>query len=100
MPRSTFFGSFEGFEPNPTALLAEEFSRLAVERQWKPGTKTYTKNQRRCFIEEFETQWGTETSSLEVWQALSAEIGITPIPSSITQCKKVRESLSYWYGHC
>ncbi|KAI9870699.1 MAG: hypothetical protein M1830_003907 [Pleopsidium flavum] len=88
MAPSALFASFANFEPDPTALLTEEFSRLAVARHWQPGSKKYRTNQRRCFIEEFQTHWGTDTSSLEIWQALSAEVGITPAPSSITQCKK------------
>jgi len=89
MSQATFFAIFDDFQSDPTAALTDEFSRLAVQRQWKPGSKAYRKNRRRCYIEEFNTHWGKDASRLETWQALSREVGIDPVPTSITQCKKV-----------
>ncbi|KAI9771739.1 MAG: hypothetical protein M1839_002754 [Geoglossum umbratile] len=76
------------FIPDPTALLASEFDRLAQSQGWRPGSKRYRKEQARCFAAEFETHYGHKSEKLEGWQDLCREVEISPTPASITQCKK------------
>jgi hypothetical protein len=83
------FDGYADFDRDPTASIAAEFGRLAIQNDWKKGSKKY-KNQRADLITyEFGVHFGSNLSTLEHWQALCKAVGITNIPSSNTQCKKV-----------
>jgi hypothetical protein len=80
----------DDFNIDPTASIIAEFDRLAIENDWKKKP-TEHKNQRARFVQdEFENHFGNNLASLQGWQALCKAVGIAGIPSSITQCKKVR----------
>lgn len=94
---TTFFDRFPSFTPDSTISLIADFDRLAIQQNWHKRSKTYRENKRQCLEEEFEAQHGV-TSTLMAWQALYEELAgrsgtvpvPLPLPSSITQCKKVK----------
>jgi len=83
------FDGFADFDRDPTASIAAEFGRLAIQNDWKKGSKKYRKQQAELIECEFRFHFGSNLSTLEHWQALCKAVGITNIPSSTTQCKKV-----------
>ena len=89
---SSYFDRFPGFQPDPERPIEEEFADLADSRGWITGSKRYRQERGRCLRAEYEFQLGSIDRSrrLEDWQALCQELRINSLPSSITQCKKVR----------
>jgi hypothetical protein len=83
------FDGFADFDRDPTASIAVEFGRLAIQNDWKKGSKKYKKQRAELIAYEFGVHFGSNLSTLEHWQALCKAVGIKNIPSSITQCKKV-----------
>lgn len=45
-----------------------------------------------ALTQEFNTIYGTDVNSLASWQALCARIGISPIPTTLKQCRQVRDA--------
>lgn len=88
MSSDSFFSKYPEFDHDPTASLVGEFQRLSLQRGWKPGGKKYRQTRQRCFTQEFEHHYGHASDKLAGWQALCADVYISPTPSSITQCKK------------
>lgn len=88
-PVSRYWARFPGFIHDPSAPLSEEFERLSTYMGWSKKSKKQQKRQAECYSIEFETHFGTNANNLEAWQDLCLEVGIEPIPTSITQCKKV-----------
>ena len=83
--------------------LLSEFRRLATQQQprWRKGR--YQRERRDCLVAHFDRylgggDWnfadhrgdGGRQQRLERWQDLCAELGVEMIPTSITQCRKVR----------
>jgi len=87
---NSWFTKYPDFEPNPGrgAPLLEEFKRLAEQRNWREGGKRYRKEWKSCVEANFTAEFGANASSLQSWQALCIEVGITDVPRSITGCKK------------
>lgn len=84
-----FFAAFEDFNYDETALLIDEFQRLAISRQWGLGTRKYRNQRQKCFEQAFDKHFGATEKNLQGWQDLCQELSIKPPPSSITRCKKV-----------
>jgi hypothetical protein len=92
------FDGFADFDRDPTASIASEFGRLAIQNDWKKGSKKYRKQRAELIEYEFGVHFGSNLHSLEDWEALCKAVGITDIPSSITQCKKVgQRSWAGWW---
>ena len=87
----SYFDAYEGFTPKPHETVEKEFNRLANIRGWIAGTKKYHQEHRRCLYSEFDTHVGmiVVDDNLNSWQSLCLEVGVSTIPGSITQCKKV-----------
>jgi len=49
-----FFLTFPSFTPNPSACPLSEFTRLATQRHWKPGSKLWRRHWRACFGIDFQ----------------------------------------------
>ena len=92
MPSGSFFSQYPTFDHDATAPLIAEFQRLSLQRGWKADGKKYRQSRRRCFAQEFEYHYGNASDRLAGWQALCADVYITPIPPSINQCKKAGRS--------
>ena len=88
MNSSYDFSRFPGFQPNPSALARDEFTRLAHHMQWKPGSKKYRREWAEFTGSEFRQHFGAQ-SKLENWQALCNELKLDGPIASITQCRKV-----------
>lgn len=87
-----FYAFYKDFTPDPLASLAANFDALALKRGWAPGGHTRTRAHRHfrdAMIEQFNVTYGTDAGSLENWQNLCRVVGVTPVPESVTQCKKV-----------
>ncbi|TKA78295.1 hypothetical protein B0A49_02051 [Cryomyces minteri] len=93
---NSFFARFPIFALNSTALIEDEFERLAKEQGWARNSTAYRRNRNRCLIEEFVARFGTVggASKLEKWQELCDEVGMEDAPNSITQCKKALNSVN------
>ncbi|KAH0559522.1 hypothetical protein GP486_003961 [Trichoglossum hirsutum] len=85
-----FFDKFqsEGFAPDPTAPLVVEFKRLARSQGWGKDSNQYKEQRAVCYVAEFEAHYGNKSERLEGWQSLCREVHITPVPTSISKCKK------------
>jgi hypothetical protein len=95
---SSYFSSFlgSGFTPDPSSTLEDDFERLSLQEGWRPGSSERVAQWRRALESELEAQFG-EANKLESWQALCAELGVRPIPTSITQCRKVSDIFIYTF---
>jgi hypothetical protein len=87
----TFWDAYPNFRPNARATIQSEFNRLASQEGWKKGSNRYRAAYARCMGQEFTDQFGSD-GKLEGYQELCREIGISPAPGSVTQCKQVRGS--------
>ena len=87
----SYFANFRNFAPDPTAGLQVEFARLAIDQGWGRKSKKRKEEWRRACEDEFEKHFGAAFTGgrLLAWQNLCGELGVDPIPGSITQCKKV-----------
>ncbi|KAH9857489.1 hypothetical protein C2E23DRAFT_719498 [Lenzites betulinus] len=81
-----------GFQRDPTALLADEFRRLALARGWGKKSAQYKTERVKFYgtavVQDFARFWGDNDSRLQAWQELCHFLGVPDCPSSITQCKK------------
>lgn len=84
-----YFAAYLTFNPEPYLPLLENFNRLAKAQGWR---KKRREEERQAFLLGQYTihLGGISTGKLQKWQELCGELGVDPIPTSITQCKKVR----------
>lgn len=88
---SPFWSQYPGFEPDPRAPFKHELGRLNKHLQVQ--TKKEKKDlQAQALTAEIKFHYGAHISRLDRWQELCREVGIEKIPTSITQCQKVRIS--------
>ena len=90
---NNFWLQFEGFTPNPKAGLWSEFHRLAQQQNWVPKSLVWFAAREDAYLAELESHYGNDWSKLDKWQALCSEVGVTPVPQSITKCKAVSISI-------
>lgn len=95
MAEQAYFNRFPNFTPDPHATLIANFRELAKSKRWREGSKKYSKERKQYMIALADTHIGsidrgTAAEKLAGLQGLCGELGISPIPSSITRCKKVR----------
>lgn len=81
-----------GVTPGPKDDFNSLFNRLAI----KEGLSKSQRKKRRheAIAGEIDAIYGRDTSKLEKWQELCRDVKIEPVPSSITQCKKVCKAYS------
>ncbi|KAF2796379.1 hypothetical protein K505DRAFT_300303 [Melanomma pulvis-pyrius CBS 109.77] len=85
---SSYWARFAGFVPDPTANLISEFERLSIHQGWSRKTKASRRRFAEACEAEFDHHFVVGASKLQTWQALCVEVGVGPVPASITQCKK------------
>jgi hypothetical protein len=95
-PEPNWFTQFHGFVYEPSAGIQSNFDRLASVRKW--GAALKSKRWAECQVARFGNLYGTDTSKLEMWQALCREVYIKDPPGSITGCKKVSTRRSVLLG--
>ncbi|PYH93937.1 hypothetical protein BO71DRAFT_419687 [Aspergillus ellipticus CBS 707.79] len=84
----SFFSDFPAFQPDPDAPITAEFKRLAIQRQWKQGSKTWRKRWNRFIGMEYDRIIGNNLRGLDDWRELCAELDLPGPFASIRQCKK------------
>lgn len=84
-----FFAAYPTFNPDPNRPILKNFDILARAQGWG---KKRRHEERQIYLEgQYAVQLGSiSTGKLQKWQGLCEELGVDPVPSSITQCKKVR----------
>lgn len=84
-----YFAAYPTFTPDPHTSLLGNFKRLARAQGWD---KDRRKNERQIYLtHQYDIHLGSiSTGKLQKWQGLCQELGVDPIPTSITKCKKVR----------
>lgn len=84
-----FFAPYPEFDYDASKPVMPEFERLCAVRSWGPKKrrKVYHRLQ-DGLVGEFNQQFGVDETSLDAWQSLCEEVRISPIPSSIKQCRK------------
>ncbi len=80
---------------DPTVSILTAFNRLAIQNKWEKKSAVYKDQRARLLVDEFSTHFGNNLSNLGGWQAMCRAVDIA-IPSSITQCKKVRASTAHF----
>lgn len=90
--RKPYLQAFPDFTPNPRVSVVTEFERLAGIKRWKPSTKKYRSQRSEYLLSEYDLNLGNldKENSLEKFQELCRKLGTKTIPTSVTQCKKVR----------
>ncbi|EMD89217.1 hypothetical protein COCHEDRAFT_1215972 [Bipolaris maydis C5] len=82
---------FTNFVHSPTAPFKSEFERLAHIKNWTGSVK------RQQFVSLLSSEvafyWGTDGDTLEQYQEMCRDLGLTHIPSTVTQCKKILDPL-------
>lgn len=89
---SQFFALYNQFEHNPKEGSRTAYNRLVDFFGWEAGGKKERKAKERfqdALVAQFEQLYGADENKLDVLQTLCGKIGISPIPSTVTQCKKV-----------
>jgi hypothetical protein len=92
-PVGNFFAQFTGigFNFDTQAPIASEFHRLRVMVSWnKRDHKRFRAEFHASVASEFLHLYGEDVRDLGALQRLCVVNGIEPIPTSITQCRKVR----------
>jgi len=90
---ASYFDSFPDFTEDKSAPIRHEFDRLAKANGWGKKKDDYKEQRLICLTMEFDRYYKQlTTTNLEAWQILCAEIMPgSPVPPSITQCKKVSD---------
>lgn len=81
------WAEFTGFVHSPTGPFRSEFGRLAQIKGWSKRVK----QQQFIYLlsSEVAFYWGADEDKLEQYQEMCRDLGLTLIPSSVNQCKKV-----------
>ncbi|KAL9138775.1 MAG: hypothetical protein Q9175_000041 [Cornicularia normoerica] len=94
MAEQTYFNRFQSFVPDPEATLIENFKQLAISNGWDKQSQRFKEERRSYMIALADTHIGSiergeAAEKLAGLQGLCEELRILPIPTTITQCKKV-----------
>ncbi|KAF2022400.1 hypothetical protein BU24DRAFT_488616 [Aaosphaeria arxii CBS 175.79] len=73
---------------NRVPSLATEFKERAEYFGWSKRSQRYRSERIMFLVNKFEEFFDPDESNLTTWQNLCHEVGVSPVPSSITQCKK------------
>ncbi len=99
MAEQAYFRKFQGFQPDPQATLIENWENLVAWRGWKQDSKKYRKAKKdymKALAEDYidSIEEGGAPEKLAGLQGLCGDLNVSPIPTSITQCRKVRHERS------
>lgn len=91
-PLAVFFSQYPKFKYDPRESAPLEFDRLCTaERmsvgQWKRH-KVYMDFHHALTL-QFNANYGTDADSLRSWKLLCVHIGISPLPHTLEECRKV-----------
>ncbi|KAF3908294.1 hypothetical protein AA313_de0206436 [Arthrobotrys entomopaga] len=96
-----YFGSHASFayQPSSEISLLNSFKRLALNQKWSDEKRKAEKKKFHTAVDsEFTARVG-KGFDLKDWQRLAKVIGITPLPSTITQCRKAikKENINIYH---
>ena len=94
MAEQAYLNRFQSFSPDPDATLIETFQQLAISNSWGKKSKKFKEEKRSYMNALADTHIGSidrggAAEKLVGLQELCVELGVSPVPTSITQCKKV-----------
>jgi hypothetical protein len=64
-----------------------KFEQLSLQRGW--SRKDAKKYRTQAIDDDIISTYGVDLTKLEEWQKLCSDVGMDPVPRTITQCKKV-----------
>ena len=90
-----YLKSFPNFEEDLQISIVEEFSRLAINQGWGADTSKFKNQRKQYFKAVYEAYLGSvenglQDEKLKKLQKLCEDLKVSPVPDSITKCKKVR----------
>lgn len=89
---SKFFVLYHQYDYDPQQPSRTEYKRLVAFFGWKEDSAKERKARERflkAIAARFEQLHGADENKLDVLQTLCEKIGISPIPDTVTKCKKV-----------
>jgi len=99
-----FFSQFQDFVYDPSQSATSEFKRLCKSSGWISSESLLseveddeqTKKRRRAenlfknaLVKQFNSIYGTDEDRLEAWKDLCGRLGVSEIPETLTECRKV-----------
>lgn len=94
-PIDDYFSRFPGFQQDSQEALLIEFNRLAHDQGW--GKRKCAEERKRCLLAQLEFHVGDDSAGqhdqLARLQELCRELRVSPVPTTVTQCKKVRSDI-------
>ena len=96
MAEQAYLNRFPTFTPNPETTLLENFAQLAISKDWDKDGRVFKKEKKAYLTALADTHIeildrAGPAEKLAGFQALCTELGVSPVPTSITQCKHVRD---------
>jgi len=86
----TFFALYPGFEYDSSNAATDEFRRMSDSFEWdKPDREEARAKFKDALVQEFNNIYGTDENDVGSWQGLCRVLGITPVPGSLAECRKV-----------
>jgi hypothetical protein len=95
-PIDAFFTNYPGFDYDASKEVWSEYRRMVQHFGWSSKSQEEQTGYaafRHALVEQFGHMFGTSDSKLETLQHLCEKLDVTPVPGSITACKKVHRSI-------
>ena len=94
MAEEAYFNRFPRFVPDEGATLMDNFDGLSVSNGWAQNSRTHWKERKMYMIALVDAhirsiERGGAAEKLAGLQRLCGVLEVSPIPTSISQCKKV-----------
>ena len=94
MAEQAYFSRFPTFAPNSDAALIENFQQLAISKSWGKKSRKFKEERKIYMLALADNHLGSidrggAAERLVALQGLCEKLGVSPVPTSITQCKKV-----------
>ncbi|KAF8626945.1 hypothetical protein AX15_004623 [Amanita polypyramis BW_CC] len=96
-----FFSQYPEFDYSPTAPVCAEFTRLVKHYRWSKRSRHKKEAWSQFCValeQQFTSYYGSDVHDINVWQALCVEVGVDPVPDTISKCKRVR-IISHTHTH-
>lgn len=90
---TAFFARFPQFDYEPANTASSENDRMVKHFGWNVGGNKWNRTFRlfhKTLLAQFTCLFGTDDNKLENLRHVCEKLDISPIPASITACKKVR----------
>ncbi|KAF8988974.1 hypothetical protein BDQ17DRAFT_1257362 [Cyathus striatus] len=91
-PLDIFFTQYElegKYRYNKNTPITKEFRKLRKAYHWKGRVLSRKRQQyREAIVDQFNSAYGTDVHDLNAWRHICQIIGISPVPETITDCKK------------